>query len=361
MKFKLPEKGREPSSSPLLMAIKLFLRTIQLLCSVVILSIYSYFLAALGNHSLPIPTSVRAVEGISGFAILYTVVCIVVLCLFPRAAASRPLSSLAVMVLDVAFASAFIYVASANGGASGGCSGNVNTPFGSGDAQSGKMDRGGDGFTSLPASLGQACRLQAACLGAGVIAIFFFVFSPLAEVALIRHNRHQRRLGNPAPLAPSTVLPGDPEPKRGWLSRLFGRRGKKADAGVVDENVLPEHAHPEEMRTSYATDQTRVDDLHGAPPPTTTTTYYKYDSLPDPYQTRYQPQQHHQGYQRDGLLRHDGLEEEEDIGVVHGGIGTGTGNGSMSRIGNEPRWDEVPLARYPPANYRYTDGVYDRV
>ena len=40
------------------------------------------------------------------------------------------------------------------------------------------------------------------------------------------------------------------------------------------------------------------------------------------------------------------------------------GNGNGTRIGTDNearRWDEVPLARYPPANYRYSDGVYDRV
>lgn len=154
-----------------LRALKLLLRAIQFLCAALILAIYSYFLAALANHSLPTPTSVRAVEGISGFAVLYSLVCILILCCFPRAAAAHPFTSLVSMGLDVAFAAAFIYVVSANRGGAGSCSGYVETPFGNGDAESGKIENGSDGFTALPSSLGMACRLETACLAVGIIAL----------------------------------------------------------------------------------------------------------------------------------------------------------------------------------------------
>jgi len=160
---------------------RLLLRAIQLLCAAIILSIFSYFLAALSNHALPTPNWVRAVEGIAGIAVGYTGLHIATLILFPKAAVPRPFTSLVNMVLDGSFAVAFIYVAAANRGGSGTCTGIVSTPFGEGDADTGKKVESGaqGGFTTLP-SLRQACQLETACLAVAVIALyasppFFFV------------------------------------------------------------------------------------------------------------------------------------------------------------------------------------------
>src|SRR5690349_20131351 len=138
-------------------ALKLFLRTIQLLCSIVLLALFSYFLATLSNHSLPISHDIRAVEGISGTAVLYSALCIIAICCFARKV--HPFTSLVSMVLDVAFAAAFIYVAAVNKGGSRSCSsGIVDTPFGSGDVATGVVE-GTGGWTALP-SLATACRMQ---------------------------------------------------------------------------------------------------------------------------------------------------------------------------------------------------------
>lgn len=152
-----------------LRALKFFLRIIQFLCAALILAIFSYFLATLANHGLPTATWIRAVEGIAGVAVLYTALCILAVCCFP---AVKPFTSFLSMVLDVCFAAAFIYVASANKGGSASCtSGFVDTPFGSGDASTGVVEGATDGWTALP-SLRQACQMETACLAVSVVALF---------------------------------------------------------------------------------------------------------------------------------------------------------------------------------------------
>lgn len=156
-------------------ALKLILRTIQFLCAAIILALFSYFLATLSNHNLPTANWIRAVEGIAGIAVLYTLLCILSLCCL-SATGVHPATSLLTMGLDVAFAAAFIYVAAANKGGSGGCRGSVETPFGSGDADTGVVE-GSGGWTALP-SLRQACQMQTACLAVAVVAMYVPIHTP---------------------------------------------------------------------------------------------------------------------------------------------------------------------------------------
>lgn len=143
-----------------------FIRGIEFCCAAVVLALYSYFLATLHNHDLPIATYIRAVEGISGAAVLYTILGLLLLCCL----AGFALTSFIAIVLDVAFAGAFIYVATANRGGASSCSGYVDTPFGSGDADNHVTDDGHGGFTHLP-SLRTACRMETACLAVSIVAV----------------------------------------------------------------------------------------------------------------------------------------------------------------------------------------------
>jgi hypothetical protein len=149
-----------------LKAIQWFIRGIQFCCAGLVLAIYSYYLATLHNHGLEIATWIRAVEGISGIATLYTISALVFLCCI----AGYPLTSFLAIVLDVAFIGGFVYIAQANGGGAGNCKGYVNTPFGSGDSETTVVDNGHGGFTSLP-SLHQACQLETACLAVSIVAM----------------------------------------------------------------------------------------------------------------------------------------------------------------------------------------------
>lgn len=143
-----------------------FLRLIQFCCSAIVLALFCYFLATLHNHSLPTHTWVRAVTGISGAAVLYTILSVLLLCCFP----GRSFPSFITMVLDIAFAGAFIYVAVANRGGASSCNGQVNTVYGSGDADTNVVDSANGGFTVLP-SLRQACRMETACLAVSIVAM----------------------------------------------------------------------------------------------------------------------------------------------------------------------------------------------
>jgi hypothetical protein len=150
-----------------LKSVSFFLQFIEFCCAAIILGIFSYFLATLSNHDLHIDTYIRAVEGISGAGVLYTIFALMLVCCLGGIAF---LSALA-MLLDLAFTGAFIYVAWATRGGAGSCSGNVNTPFGSGNTRTGNnnVPQGDGGFTILP-SLRTACKLETACFAVAIVA-----------------------------------------------------------------------------------------------------------------------------------------------------------------------------------------------
>lgn len=150
-----------------LKAISWFLRVVEFCCAAIILGIFSYFLAVLVNHNLHVDTYVRAVEGISGAAVLYTILaCLLVCCLGGIA-----FFSFLGMLLDLAFTGAFIYLAYATRYGDGSCRGIVNTPIGTGNANTNSVIVTGNnngGFVSLP-SLHTACRLNTACFAVSIV------------------------------------------------------------------------------------------------------------------------------------------------------------------------------------------------
>lgn len=148
-----------------LKSLQWLVRGIQFLCAALILGVYSYFLAALHNHSLPIPTSARAVEGIAGAAVVYTLVGLILLC----CVAGLLFTSAIAIVLDLAFVGAFVYVAVANRHGAGSCRGYLDTPFGSGRSGD-TAEAPSEGFTALP-SFRTTCRLQTACMAVAIIAM----------------------------------------------------------------------------------------------------------------------------------------------------------------------------------------------
>lgn len=152
------------SSGLALKFVQWFIRGIQFCCAALVLGVYSYFLATLRNHNLPIANSVRAVEGISGAAVLYTLIGLLLLC----CVAGFAFTSFIAIILDVCFIGGFIYVAVANKNGAGSCNGNLDTPFGTG--QSAAQVEGSSGFTALP-SFHTACRLQTACFAVAIVAV----------------------------------------------------------------------------------------------------------------------------------------------------------------------------------------------
>ncbi|KAF7548230.1 hypothetical protein G7046_g8751 [Stylonectria norvegica] len=201
-----------------------FIRGVQFGCAALILAVFSYFLATLHNHHLPISTKLRAVEGISGVAVLYTLAGLLLLC----CVAGLAFTSAIAILFDVAFIGAFIYVAIANKNGASSCNGYVDTPFGRGNV--------------------------------------FFILSILVELALARHHRKEKRFG-PSPKNNYTSGSGK---KGGFLSRILRRRGNRG----TQDAALPAHTTPsqlEDYRQSNGTERTAVNSEPTVP-------YNKYES-----------------------------------------------------------------------------------
>jgi len=235
-----------------LKAVSWFLRFIEFCCAAIILSIFSYFLSVLHNHGLHIDTYIRAVEGISGAGVLYTIFAILlVFCLGGVA-----FFSFLGMLLDFCFTGAFAYVAYATRHGDS-CSGFVQTPLGDGDpAINNTVPNGRGGFTRLP-SLRTACRLNTACFAVSIIATVFFFLSIFVEYGLIRHHKKEKAFG-PSPNNGYTA--GTPR-RKFWQRRRGNRDAEFAAGGLAAEkhpDSLPAHVTPAAVRDSYATDTTAV-------------------------------------------------------------------------------------------------------
>lgn len=148
-----------------LRGLQFFVRAVQFFCAAIVLAIFSYFLVTLHNHEMPIAVWLRAVEGMAGAGVLYTILAILILCCMP----AHRFPSFIMMVLDVLFIGAFIYIAVANRAGASSCDGEVDTPFGKGDADTNVVGKGDGAFMVLP-SLRQACKMQTACLAVSGIA-----------------------------------------------------------------------------------------------------------------------------------------------------------------------------------------------
>ncbi|KAB5575877.1 hypothetical protein GE09DRAFT_1093710 [Coniochaeta sp. 2T2.1] len=309
--------------------IQWFIRAIQFCCAAIILALFSYFLATMANHNIHIANWIRAVEGISGAAVLYTLLGLLLLC----CVAGHPFTSFFAILLDICFIAGFIYIAVSNGRTgTDSCRGHVNTVFGSGNADRNVPDNN-TGFTALP-SLRQACQMQTAVLAVSIVGIIFFLMSALMEVALVRHHRKEKRFG-PGPANGYTSGYGSKLGGGGFLGR-FGR--KRHAAGMAeDPNALPVHATPNDVRDSYATEQTRVEP--GYENGTNGTNgYNKYEQsgfAPAPAAAA-QPAAAVNPYRSDYS---NGL----------GGAGNGTAVNDTA----------TAHAQYPAGNYRYDDGVYN--
>ncbi|KAG6102700.1 hypothetical protein E4U31_003269 [Claviceps sp. LM219 group G6] len=165
------------------------IRSLQLLCATLVLAIFSYLLVALHEYGLQIDVDLRAVEGISGAAVLYTLINMLSQCCL--ASGLGCMSPLAV-VLDVGFMAGFIFVAVVNKNGARACRGYTDSPF---DRDQGQSDDKAswpnmDGLNShfRPHA---ACELQRASFFTSIIAICLFVLSLLAEFVLVWHRRRQ--------------------------------------------------------------------------------------------------------------------------------------------------------------------------
>jgi len=306
-----------------------FIRGIEFCCAAIILALFSYFLAAMANHNIFIPNWIRAVEGISGAAVLYTLVGLLLLC----CVAGHPFTSFIAIVLDICFIAGFIYIAVTNGRTgTGSCKGHVDTVFGSGNAESNVPDNNTNGFTALP-SLRQACNMQKAVLAVSIVGIIFFLISALVELALVRNRRKEKRFG-PGPANGYTSGYG----KRGFFG--FGR--KKRNPGMADD-ALPAHANPADVRDSYATEQTRVGTSVGDGAATNGYNKHGESGFTSAPAATHAPLATENPYHTAPAV--NPYRSDVSSGITGGGQGTSVNN--------------TAGAQYPAGNYRYEDGVYN--
>ncbi|KAG5967236.1 hypothetical protein E4U58_002266 [Claviceps cyperi] len=145
------------------------IRSFQLLCATLILAIFFYLLVALHEYGLQIDVNLRVVEGISGAAVLYTLINMLSQCCFvSRLGCMSPLA----VVLDIFFTAGFIFVAVVNKNGAGVCRDYTDSPFGRGQGQLGDEASWSnmDGLISHVRPHA-ACELQRASFFTSIIAM----------------------------------------------------------------------------------------------------------------------------------------------------------------------------------------------
>jgi hypothetical protein len=159
-------------------------------CAAIVLALYSYFLASEASHDMSIPPWQKAVEGMSGIGVVYTIFAIILTCCLGGIAFFAFLG----IVLDLLLVAAFVAIAVlCRDGTS--CSGDyVKTPLGNGNPNS---HTGRDNKTINP-SLFTVCRLNTVCFAVGLIGAFIFLISALFQLWLGRHHQREKRYG-PSP------------------------------------------------------------------------------------------------------------------------------------------------------------------
>ncbi|KAF2262380.1 hypothetical protein CC78DRAFT_554597 [Lojkania enalia] len=173
-----------------------FLYAVEFCCAGIILGIYSYFLSVLADRDLPIYTWAKAVEGISGAAVIYTIFAVLLTCFL----GGKTFFAFLAIVLDVLFCGGFVAMAVLTRDGAHSCSGNVDTPLGNGpsDAKQGFSSSNQGDQVTYSVSLGTACRLNSACFAVSIVGAILFLVSAGVQLALGRHHKKEKRFG-PSP------------------------------------------------------------------------------------------------------------------------------------------------------------------
>jgi len=159
-----------------------FFRAIQLFVCLIVVGIFSYYLATLFKNHLEVRTGIMVVEVIALIGTLYAITGMLPVCF----TGNRTLS-LVSPILDLAFAICFMYVAVENRSASGGCATEiVYTVYGSGAPTSGPGTENGLQPAGPLPTFQAACRLMMICLVASCLVIPFFILSGILGFYLNR-------------------------------------------------------------------------------------------------------------------------------------------------------------------------------
>ncbi|CAD0027704.1 unnamed protein product [Aureobasidium pullulans] len=205
-------------------------------CAAIILGIFSYFLAILADNNLDIPTRWKAVEGISGVAVLYTLATTLLTCCL----AGIAFLSILGLILDLLCMGGFIAIAVLTRRGANSCSGYVRTPLGNGPSN-GRATYNEGNITYSP-NLGTACKLNTAVFAVSIIGALLFLITALMQLALMRHHKKEKRFGP----GPDNDYTSGTTKKRG----LFAKKNNTAPTyDHAEKGVAPIASVPATTRT----------------------------------------------------------------------------------------------------------------
>jgi len=241
-----------------------FLYALLFCCAGIILGIYSYFLAVEADRNAGIPKWEKAVEGISGIGVVYTIFAVILTCCL---GGKRFFAFLAI-VLDLLLMGGFIAIAVMTRDGTRSCTGNnVRSPIGTGPANSHDAF-GSNGFgtgsgehVTYKASYGFACRLNKAAFAVAIIGAFLFLISALVQIWLGRHHQREKRFG-PSPSNNYTSGSGGKwwQRKRGAKAAKHDKHDHKAAEAGLAGTAVAAHEHG---RHSHETGYTGTTAGHG--------------------------------------------------------------------------------------------------
>jgi len=211
-------------------ALQTLVYTLAFLASAVILGIYSYFLATQKQHHAGIPIKHRAIEGIGGSAVLYSLIAMVLTCFLGGIA----LFALIGIVLDVLFIGGMIAIAILTKDGASSCKGNnLKTPLGNGAPDS-HTGRNGAIYTG---SLHTICKLETAVFAVSLVGAFLFLLAALFQIWLGRRHQKDKRYG-PSPANNYTSGTGKAK-KGGFFKRRGARAGHDRTAKDAEIGTIP--------------------------------------------------------------------------------------------------------------------------
>ena len=189
----------------------------------------SYFLSVLADRKDPILKKWKAVEGISGIAVVYTLFAIVLTCCL----GGITVLAFTAIVIDVLLCGGMIAIAILLRHGLGKCNGQARNPvdfispgfngFGEGSSSGGKHN------ITYAAKYTTTCGLNKAAFAVAVIGAFLFLVTAAFQVQLARSHKKEKRFG-PGP---------DNNYTSGKKAGFFARRKAKKNAAVRDAEMGP--------------------------------------------------------------------------------------------------------------------------
>lgn len=225
------------------------LYAIEFACAAIILGIYSYFLSVQADRNEPIATWHKAVTGLSGAVVLYTIFAVLLTCFL----GGKAIFALLGMLFNILCCGAMVAIAVLTRDGAHSCSGYVNTPLGDGANNSKEgFDSNGQGRQiTYSASLGTACRLNRACFAVSIIGAVLFLISTLMQFVLRRNHKKERAFG-PSPTNNYTRGSGVKFWQRNHRAKTPGHRDPEVGTvPVASGGLAPPAAH--DYRASHDT------------------------------------------------------------------------------------------------------------